>query len=128
MSKKEEYTIKQIADELGVSKAAIQQKMDKEFRSKFISKKKINNRLTIVINEQGYLKLKQKSKNKKVNQNKIDDNVIEVLKRQLEQKDEQIEKLQILLNQSQQLQLKQNEKIELLESKSKMHWWQKIFK
>lgn len=127
MSEQKEYTIKQIADELGVSKAAIQQKMDKNFREQFTSKKKIHNRITVVISKEGYLQLKQTSKSKKNNQNKVDDNVIEILKEQLKEKDKQIEKLQVLLNQSQQLQLKQNEKIKLLEMKSKKHWWQKLF-
>ncbi|KRM53046.1 hypothetical protein [Ligilactobacillus araffinosus] len=128
MSEQKEYTIKQIADELGVSKAAIQQKMTNDFRKKFTSRKKISNRLTIVINHEGYLQLKQNSKGKKDKQDKISDDVIEVLKKQLEEKDKQIEKLQVLLNQSQQLQLQQNEKIKLLETKSKNHWWQRLFK
>lgn len=127
MSEQEEYTIKQIADKLGVSKAAIQQKMDKEFREKFTSRKKIHNRLTVVIAKEGYLQLKQKSRNKNVSQNKTNNDVIDTLKEQLKKKDEQIEKLQILLSQSQQLQLQQDERIKLLENKSKKHWWQKLF-
>lgn len=126
MSEEKEYTIKDIADELGVSKSAISQKLTNEFRSKFTSKKKINGRITVVINEKGVEFLKNHSKKKKGSSNKNDD-VIEVLKQQLKKKDEQIEKLQILLNQSQQLQLKQDEKIKLLETKSKKHWWQKLF-
>lgn len=126
MSEEKEYTIKDIADELGVSKSAISQKLTNEFRSKFTSKKKINGRITVVINEKGVEFLRNHSKKKKGSSNKNND-VIEVLKQQLKKKDEQIEKLQILLNQSQQLQLKQDEKIKLLETKSKKHWWQKLF-
>lgn len=128
MSKKKEYTIKNIADELGVSKSAISQKLTDEFRSKFTSKKKINGRITVVIDEKGAEFLRNhNNKKKKENSDKNDDDVIEILKQQLKQKDEQIEKLQILLSQSQQLQLKQNKKIELLETKQKKHWWQKLF-
>lgn len=127
MSKEKEYTIKDIADELGVSKSAISQKLTDEFRSKFTIKKKINGRTTVVIDEKGAEFLRKHNKKKKENNNKNDD-VIQVLKQQLKKKDEQIEKLQILLNQSQQLQLKQNEKIKLLETNSKKHWWQRFFK
>lgn len=127
MSEEKEYTIKEIADELGVSKSAISQKLTNEFRSKFTSKKKINGRITVVINKKGAEWLRNHNKKKKKEDNNDDSDVIEVLKQQLEKKDEQIEKLQILLNQSQQLQLQQSEKIKLLETKSKRHWWQKIF-
>lgn len=128
MSEEKIYTIKEIADELGVSKSAISQKLTDEFRSKFTDKKEINGRVTIVIDEEGAEWLRTHNKKKKKGNNDKNDDVIQVLKKQLEKKDEQIEKLQILLNQSQQLQLKQNEKIELLETKQKNHWWQRIFK
>lgn len=128
MSEEKSYTIKEIADELGVSKSAISQKLTDEFRSKFTDKKEINGRVTVVIDEEGAEWLRTHIKKKKKGNNDKNDDVIQVLKKQLEKKDEQIEKLQILLNQSQQLQLKQNEKIELLETKQKKHWWQRIFK
>lgn len=128
MSEEKSYTIKEIADELGVSKSAISQKLTDEFRSKFTDKKEINGRVTVVIDEEGAEWLRTHKKKKKKGNNDKNDDVIQVLKKQLEKKDEQIEKLQILLNQSQQLQLKQNEKIELLETKQKKHWWQRIFK
>lgn len=126
MSKEKSYTIKEIADELHVSKSAIQQKLTDNFKNKFVSKKIINGRSTQIVSEKGFLELKKKTRVKKSVQN--DDDVVEILKQQLKQKDEQIEKLQILLNQSQQLQLKQDEKIKMLETSAKKHWWQKIFK
>ena len=128
MSKEKEYTIKDIADELGVSKSAISQKLTDKFRSEFTSKKKINGRITVVINEKGAEFLRSHNNKKKKENNDKSSDVIEVLKQQLKKKDEQIEKLQILLNQSQQLQLKQNEKIKILETKKKKHWWQRLFK
>lgn len=127
MSEEKTYTIKEIADELGVSKSAISQKLTDEFRSKFTDKKEINGRVTVVIDEEGADWLRNHNKKKKKENDDKNDDVIQVLKEQLEKKDEQIEKLQILLSQSQQLQLKQNEKIKLLETK-KRHWWQRIFK
>lgn len=126
MSEEKGYTIKEIADKLHVSKSAIQQKLTNDFKKKFVSKKIINGRSTQVVSEDGFLELKKKTRVKKTVQNDKNDDVIQVLKQQLKKKDEQIEKLQILLNQSQQLQLKQNRKIELLETKKK-HWWQKLF-
>ena len=128
MSEEKSYTIKEIADELGVSKSAISQKLTDEFRSKFTDKKEINGRVTVVIDEEGAEWLRTHNKKKKKGNNDKNDDVIQVLKKQLEKKDEQIEKLQILLNQSQQLQLKQDEKIKMLETSQKLHWWQKIFK
>lgn len=126
MSKEKSYTIKEIADKLHVSKSAIQQKLTDDFKNKFVSKKIINGRSTQIINETGFLELKKKTRVKKTVQNDNDD-VVEILKQQLKKKDEQIEKLQILLNQSQQLQLKQDEKIKMLETKQKKRWWQKLF-
>lgn len=126
MSEEKSYTIKEIADELHVSKSAIQQKLTDDFKSKFVSKKIVNGRSTQIVSKKGFLELKKKTRVKKTVQK--NDDVIEILKQQLKQKDEQIEKLQILLNQSQQLQLKQNEKIKMLETNQKAHWWQKIFK
>lgn len=125
MSEEKSFTIKEIADKLHVSKSAIQQKLTNDFKNKFVSKKIINGRSTQVVSEDGFLELKKKTRVKKTVQNDKNDDVIQVLKQQLKKKDEQIEKLQILLNQSQQLQLKQNKKIELLETKK--HWWQKLF-
>lgn len=125
METKKNYTIKEIADDLSVTKSAIQQRMTGKFREKFVSRKKINGRMTLIVSREGYLKLKSEIKSR----NKVDDDdVILVLKDQLKKKDEQIAKLQILLNQSQQLQLQQNEKIKLLETSAKKHWWQKLFK
>ena len=128
MSEEKSYTIKEIADKLHVSKSAIQQKLTDDFKKKFVSKKIIGGRSTQIVSETGFLELKKKTRVKKTIQNKNDndDNVVEILKQQLKKKDEQIEKLQILLNQSQQLQLQQDEKIKLLETKKK-HWWQKLF-
>lgn len=127
MEIKESYTIKEIADDLSVTKSAIQQRMTSEFREKFVSRKKITGRMTLIVSREGYLKLKNEIKSRnKVEQ--VDDDVISVLKDQLKKKDEQIAKLQILLNQSQQLQLQQNEKIKLLENSARKHWWQKLFK
>lgn len=129
MSEEKIYTIKEIADKLHVSKSAIQQKLTDDFKKKFVSKKIINGRSTQIVSETGFLELKKKTRVKKTiqNENDNDDDVVEILKQQLKKKDEQIEKLQILLNQSQQLQLKQDEKIKMLETNAKKHWWQKFF-
>ena len=129
MSEEKIYTIKEIADKLHVSKSAIQQKLTDDFKKKFVSKKIINGRSTQIVSETGFLELKKKTRVKKTiqNENDNDDDVVEILKQQLKKKDEQIEKLQILLNQSQQLQLKQDEKIKMLETNAKKHWGQKFF-
>ena len=129
MSEEKFYTIKEIADKLHVSKSAIQQKLTDDFKKKFVINKIINGRSTQIVSEPCFLELKKKTRVKKTiqNENDNDDDVVEILKQQLKKKDEQSEKLQILLNQSQQLQLKQDEKIKMLETNAKKHWWQKFF-
>lgn len=129
------YTIKQIADELGVTKPAITKYMSKSFRSKYT--KKQGNR--ILIDEGGFADIKQHfadsshvktQTNRKVNDNlsqskhKLFDNVndgnrnadkayqntlkakdetIELLKKQLATKDEQLASMHKLMDQNQQL-------------------------
>ncbi|MCC4330849.1 DUF536 domain-containing protein [Limosilactobacillus reuteri] len=129
------YTIKQIADELGVTKPAITKYMSKSFRSKYT--KKQGNR--ILIDEDGFADIRQHfadsshvktQTNRKVNDNlsqsnrKLFDNVnddnriadqayqdtlkakdetIELLKKQLATKDEQLASMHKLMDQNQQL-------------------------
>lgn len=47
-------TIKELADELGVSKQTIRNKIDKDFREKFVQTIKIKGNNTLVINNAGY--------------------------------------------------------------------------
>lgn len=58
------------------------------------------------------------------------DGVIDLLSKQIEEKDQQIKNLSQLLNQEQQLNAKNYEKITLLETKekeeSKKSWWEKF--
>ena len=129
------YTIKQISDELGVTKPAITKYMSKSFRSKYT--KKQGNR--ILIDEDGFADIRQHfadsshvktQTNRKVNDNlsqsnrKLFDNVnddnriadqayqdtlkakdetIELLKKQLATKDEQLASMHKLMDQNQQL-------------------------
>lgn len=129
------YTIKQIADELGVTKPAITKYMSKSFRSKYT--KKQGNR--ILIDDDGFADIKQHfadsshtktQNNRKINDNisqskrKLFDNVndgnriaansyqdtlkakdgtIELLKKQLATKDEQLASMHKLMDQNQQL-------------------------
>ena len=52
-------TIKELADELGVSKQTIRNKIDKDFREKFVQTIKIKGNNTLVINNAGYSLLKK---------------------------------------------------------------------
>ena len=131
-----EKTIKDLADELGVSKTAIRKKMTDEFREKYT---RINGK-TIYINDEGQKKIRETStrrnnnkKNKEVEENTdLSVDVLDTMKKQLAAKDKQISELQKLLDQSQRLQLMAENKIKKIEENKTQqlehkHWWQKIF-
>ena len=135
-------TIKELADELNVSKTAINKKIDETFKEKYVTKN--GNRFVIDVSGQKVIKSMFKEVNtnqeRKTNQEPVFDLVC-VLKENLEQteeqlkaKDNQIEALQKLLDQQQVLTLQANQKIEQLEmnqteseEKEKLSFWQRLF-
>lgn len=126
-------TIRQIADELGVSKTAIRKKLTKEMKTKFL--KTIGN--TIYISEQGQNIIKslfnQTNKNQvSVTSSQTVSTLISILQKellekneQLSAKDKQISELQKLLDQQQQLQLQQQKAIPVMTEKLSL--WKRIF-
>jgi hypothetical protein len=127
-------TMKQLTMEFGVTRQAIMRKMDDNFRSKYVSKVHSNGASRLIISEDGYKLLKQHflSSNRAVSNESVShsnyvthdsatDTAMELLEKQLVEKDKQIEKLQQslseahkLLSQQQQLNLstnRQNEKL-----------------
>ena len=127
-------TIKQIADELHLSKQAVRKRINQLPTSCYY----VGANKTIYVTEEGQKQLTSKpsTKNSKVDTNvdsKVDtkvDTLIETLTNQLKVKDEQIERLQKSLDQAQQLQAIAEQKIKLLEQKqdevvepSKKKWW-----
>lgn len=126
-------TIKQLADELGVSKQAIRKRINQLPTSYHY----VGANRTIYITEEGAKILASKvSTNYQPIGTNVDtkvDTLIETLTAQLKVKDEQIERLQQSLNQAQQLQAIAEQKIKLLEQKQeeppvepKKKWW-KLF-
>jgi len=138
-----EKTIKQLADELGVSKQTIQKIIEK--LSLELKPKKIGNKYRLTAENEQYIKnilgfktdtesnISDKESNKTNNfdnrtnktntetdkSNKLDmSEYLDLLFKQLDTKDQQIEKLQKLLDQQQILTLQANKKIEELELKS----------
>jgi len=126
-------TIKQLADDLGVSKTAINKKINENFKRKHF--KKIGNKFLIDSDGQNAIRdmfaaSKEKERKPEVCENENIENrevsdLVFVLKERLaisdEQniiKDKQIENLQKLLDQQQILTLQANKKIEELELKS----------
>ena len=113
-------TIKEIADELGVSKTTIRNKMTADFREKWVQTLTAKGVQTLVITEEGVNVLKSmfSSENQTANlganltENQCAPN--EDFKAELKAKNEQIEKLQKLLDQSQQLLLSEQKKSQLL--------------
>ena len=109
-------TIKEIADELGVSKTTIRNKMTAGFRKKWMQTLTANGVQTLVITEEGVNALKSifRGENHTANftENQFAPN--NDFKDELKAKNEQIEKLQKLLDQSQQLLLSEQKKSQLL--------------
>jgi len=119
-------TIKELADELGVSKSGIRKYMTPSFRSKYTFK----NANRILIKDSGIVKVRSEIANSKthlertkntsysahtnIESMRYENEIID----QLKQKDQQIKQLQKLLDQSQQLQLMAEKKIKQLENKN----------
>ena len=135
-------TIKELADELNVSKTAINKKIDETFKKKYVTKN--GNRFVIDVSGQKVIKSMFKEVNtnqeRKTNQEPVFDLVcvlkenLERTEEQLKVKDNQIEALQKLLDQQQVLTLQANQKIEQLEmnqteseEKGKLSFWQRLF-
>lgn len=117
-------TIRELADEFGVSKQAIRKKLDANFRANYVQTVTRNGVQTLVVVNSGYLLLKQHfigSNSQKPegvtftsNTGNKNTDTIELLKEQLSVKDEQLKSMQKLLDQSQQLHLMAEKKIEEL--------------
>ena len=125
-------TIKELADELGVSKQTIRNKIDKDFREKFVQTIKIKGNNTLVINNAGYSLLKKTLQNDTVQTAKTLQNdtaqtklicfleeqldkkeqQLSVKDKQLENKDTQISQMQNLLDQQQRLALQDKKLLE----------------
>lgn len=125
-------TIKQLADELGISK----QKLYRYVKAHHINDAhRIES--TIYIDDVLENKIKQhfteNTASADAHQSTSNDAVIDTLMMQLKKKDEQIEKLQQLLDQEQQLHLQTQNKLLLLEHKEeeqqqeRKSFWSKLF-
>jgi len=121
-------TIKQIADELGISKQKVYRFIKKENINESYQENSVMYYDDVAENLINDYFLKQNTINE-VHQNHINETVnntlIEMLKKELENKNKQIERLQTLLDQQQQLQLQQQKAIPVLTEKRSL--WQKIF-
>lgn len=130
-------TIKQIADELGVSKQAVFKKIDNlgcrqqltKIDNQFTVDEKLENTIKKAFSEKvnTFKNVNQSSTKSSTDKQKLTDYLTDTLKvlqqqnellsRQLEEKDKQISNLQKLIDQSQQLQAIAENKIKLLEQK-----------
>lgn len=119
------YTIKELADEFQVTKAGVLRRLTDDFRKKYVKTVAGKTGNQLEVNEDGYKVLRKHfSRNNSRNDSQQQQSanitnmeLVEVLKEQLKEKDQQIERLQLLLNQSQQLQLSSAEKVKKLENK-----------
>ncbi|HIZ54535.1 DUF536 domain-containing protein [Pediococcus acidilactici] len=126
-------TIRELADEFDVSKQAIRKKLDANFRANYVQTVTRNGVQTLVITNSGYLLLKQHfsgGNNQKPdggtftsNTGNRNQDTIKLLNQQLtikdsqiKEKDAQLKSMQKLLDQSQQLQLMAEKKIEEFKS------------
>ena len=126
-------TIKELAEQLGVSKTAIRKKMDENFRKEYTY---LTENRVIEITENGCEKLSQsfrkplKTDSEKLPKtetettNTADKELIEFLKAEIEIKNKQIDALTTALTNAQMLQANAEQQIKLL-SAPKKHWWQR---
>ena len=131
-------TIKQIADELGVSKTSVRKKIDNlGLRSSLQSN---GNQFSINEEQEELIKAafkgnksQTKSETKTQTESKTVSSLISILQEELARKDAQIENLQKLLDQEQQLHMHTKQQLQLLEQKediiedpepTKKKWWQ----
>jgi len=111
-------TVREAAQELNISRQALYSKLTKDFKARFTTIKKINNRDTLVISSDGIKELKRdtvKADNEVDSQadNEVDNEVdskvdseiiklldknIELLQQQLKEKDKQLEKKDIQIS------------------------------
>lgn len=125
-------TIKQLADDLGISK----QKLYRYIKTNHINDvHRIESTIYIddALENKLYQHFNENTTSADAHQTTSNDAVIEALLTQLKTKDEQIEKLQQLLDQEQQLHLQTQNKLLLLEHKEeeqqeeKKGFWSKFF-
>lgn len=131
-------TVRELSNLFGVSKQAINKRMTAEFRRQHVTNKTIKGVKTMLVDSSGEKLLKQafqSDNHQKQSDNQDSQLVVDVLreqvdsqKKELDIKNEQIKKLQTLLDQSQQLQLISNKKIEEIQKiesnkKNKKKWW-----
>lgn len=126
-------TIRELAEEFSVSKQAIRKRLDENFRANYVQTVPRNGVQTLVVSNSGYLLLKQHfigGNNQKPdgkiftsNTGNSNPDTIELLNRQLaikdsqiKEKDAQLKSMHKLLDQSQQLQLMAEKKIEAFKS------------
>lgn len=127
-------TIKQIADELGVSKTSVRKKIDNlGLRSSLQSN---GNQFLIDEKQEELIKAAfrgNKSQTKSQTESETVSSLISILQEELARKDAQIENLQKLLDQEQQLHMHTKQQLQLLEQKediieepepTKKKWWQ----
>ncbi len=112
-------TIKEFSEEIGFSKQRIQQIIDKFPANKKPNKSGNKYLLSDEIQREIKISLGIESTNESTSNQQIDIAVFELLKKQLEEKDKQINNLQETLNEQQNL-LSQQQQLQLMEQK-KMH-------
>lgn len=107
-----EMTVKELADELGITKQKLMYHAKKLNKNQYAIKEGVFH-----LNDLGIKALKEKfgTQNSEKNTKNNGENHIEIITNQLKQKDEQLEKMQKLLDQQQQLHLQANQRIEMLE-------------
>ena len=118
-------TLKQIADELNISKQKVYRYVKDNHINEAVQDGQVK-RYDEAVQQQIKSHFLKNEPHHEPHQKPHHDAVYDALLKQLEIKDKQIEQLQLLLNQQQKLQALNQQKIELLEQKnevSKKHWW-----
>ena len=123
-------TIKELANELGISKQAVSKKLTANFRANHVTTVTTNGRQKLVVDDDGVFELKSQyiedhNQQQGANTNLVDElkkrisaqeNELSQKNKQILAKDSQLENMQKLLDQSQQLQLMAENKLKKLEA------------
>jgi len=109
-------TIKQLAEEMGISKQALNKRIDKLGCRNQLTKN--GNTWLIPESLENTLKNASNQQHRQPTQSSTVDALVDTLIKQLEEKDKQIEQLQKALDQEQQLHALAQQKVMLLEQKS----------
>lgn len=126
------YTIKEIADMLGVTRQAISKQLSKQLYKQHVTTLTDNQQKRLQVDKTGYELLRKHYRTSNHGKKPVDNaasnvdvnrlqEIVKILREELQEKNKQLEKAQQLTDQAQQLQLAAETKLKQLEAPSEAH-------